>query len=171
LSIRTIGHAAAGNPGSPGGVPPAMRAPLAATLAVLALPGAARAELGGAPLSGASALGALAATRRATTAAAGCSVHHLATPGGAVREFARADGTVFAVAWEGQAPPDLAVLLGAYAAEVKAGFPTRARVPGRRSELRTGSVVLQTWGHMRALRGRAWVPDLVPAEVSLDVVR
>ncbi|MFO0584249.1 MAG: DUF2844 domain-containing protein [Anaeromyxobacter sp.] len=146
-----------------------MRTILVAALLLLAP--AARAELGGAPLSDAAAARGLAAVRAGETGGGGCTVHHLVTAAGAVREFARPDGTVFAVAWEGHAPPDLAAVLGAYAAEVKAAFPLRARAPGRGAEVRSANVILQTWGHMRALHGRAWVPALVPAEVNLDDVR
>jgi len=31
--------------------------------------------------------------------------------------------------------------------------------------------VVETWGHMRAMRGRAYVPALVPAGVALDEIR
>jgi hypothetical protein len=32
-------------------------------------------------------------------------------------------------------------------------------------------VVVDRWGHMRDLHGRAWIPDLVPQGVTLDEIR
>jgi hypothetical protein len=105
-----------------------------------------------------------------STARGGVTVHELAGSTATVREFADASGTVFAVAWSGQAPPDLAQLLGAYHAEyvAAAAGPRRARGPRR---VEAPNVVVETWGHLRTLQGRAWLPSLVPLGASLDDVR
>lgn len=113
---------------------------------------------------------ALALKAGTSSARGGFTVHELAGPTASVREFADASGTVFAVAWSGQAPPDLAALLGAYHAEyvAAAAGPRRARAPRR---VETPNVVVETWGHLRSLQGRAWLPGLLPPGASLDDVR
>jgi hypothetical protein len=37
--------------------------------------------------------------------------------------------------------------------------------------LRTGDLVVESGGHMRAFRGRAYLPGLVPRELAVAVVR
>lgn len=102
-------------------------------------------------------------------ARAGVKVHELRGPTQTVREFADPNGTVFAVAWSGIAPPDLPRLLGAYHAEYRAAARRRAVRGPRRVE--SAHVVVETWGHGRALHGRAWIPSLVPPGASLDDVQ
>jgi hypothetical protein len=80
-----------------------------------------------------------------------------------VREFMNLDGVVFAVAWDGPVPPDLRPLLGtsfsAYARALAA-----LKQPGLRRPLRIASsdLVVETAGHLRAYRGRAYLPALIP---------
>jgi hypothetical protein len=80
-----------------------------------------------------------------------------------VREFMTPDGLVFAVAWDGPAPPDLRPLLGtsfgAYARAL-----TALKQPGLRRSLRIAApeLVVETAGHLRAYRGRAYLPALIP---------
>jgi hypothetical protein len=80
-----------------------------------------------------------------------------------VREFMTADGVVFAVAWDGPVPPDLRPLLGtrfaAYARALAA-----LKQPGLHRSLRIASsdLVVETAGHLRAYRGRAYLPALIP---------
>jgi hypothetical protein len=80
-----------------------------------------------------------------------------------VREFMTPDGVVFAVAWDGPVPPDLRPLLGtsfaAYARTLAA-----LKQPGLQRSLRIASsdLVVETAGHLRAYRGRAYLPALIP---------
>ncbi len=47
-----------------------------------------------------------------------------------------------------------------------------ARTFGRkRQQLTTDNIVVEKWGHMRNLQGRAYVPGLVPAGVSIDEIK
>jgi hypothetical protein len=115
---------------------------------------------------------ALSAAERGSTARTGYTVHELATQGTTVREYVSADGVVFAVAWSGLAHPSLEPLLGAYAADYQAASGQTARVRGRRAQRVAGArVVVEQWGHMRDLHGRAYAPALVPGGVSLDDLR
>ena len=92
------------------------------------------------------------------------SIHEIQAPTGTVvREFVLADGTVFAIAWEGPFIPNLRRLLGAYfvpfaqAAQEQQGH---ARHGALRVE--TPDLVVEAGGHMRAFFGRAYVPALLP---------
>ena len=72
-----------------------------------------------------------------------------------VKEYLSPNGTVFAVSWRGPRPPDLSQLLGSYFAE----YQTAAAAPhAQRGHLlvQTENLVVETSGHMRDLRGRAY---------------
>jgi hypothetical protein len=112
---------------------------------------------------------ALAMERQPARAHAAMTVHELRKATQTVREFVDRSGTVFAVAWSGIAPPDLPRLLGAYHQEYRAAAAKRAARGPRRVE--SAHVVVETWGHGRALQGRAWIPSLVPAGANLDDVQ
>jgi hypothetical protein len=89
-----------------------------------------------------------------------------------LREYQNRSGVVFAVAWSGPAMPDLQKLLGA-------SYPTyttavaAANHPGLKRPLRiaTPELVVESEGHMRAYTGRAYLPALIPAEMSAADLR
>lgn len=115
---------------------------------------------------------ALSAAKRSARRNVRYTLHELESDGVKVREFVSPSGTVFAVAWNGMKTPDLTRLLGSYADEYKAAAKRSPRVPGRRSrQVDTGRVVVERWGHMRNLQGRAYVPALVPPEVKIEELR
>jgi hypothetical protein len=144
---------------------------LGLSLAVTLAAPRARAALGEAEGSVAADRQALQATARGRTARAGFTVHELATGGATVREYVSADGRVFAVAWSGLSQPTLEPLLGAYAAEYRAAAGAAPRVRGRRAQQVAGaSVVVERWGHMRELHGRAYLPALLPDGVTVDAL-
>jgi hypothetical protein len=104
-------------------------------------------------------------------AGAGYSVAQLQTSAGTtVLEYLRPDGIVFGVSWRGPQPPDLSVLLGSYFTRYQSGTP---QVAGsiRYQTVTADDLVVQTGGHMLDLWGRAYVPSLLPAGVSEEVVR
>ncbi len=134
----------------------------------------ARAALGEPEASVGSDRRALSARTTATARDAGpYRVHEFTARGATIREFVNADGVVFAVAWSGYAPPQLAPLLGTYFPEYRAAAREAPRTPGRRQVRRVegAHVVVDRWGHMRDWHGRAWLPDLLPAGVDLDVIQ
>ena len=66
--------------------------------------------------------------------------------------------------------PDLEPLLGSH----YAAFRQAASRTGRRRSavvLRAEDLVVESGGHMRAFRGRAYLPGLVPRELTAAVVR
>ena len=106
--------------------------------------------------------------RMSAVAAATHTVHVLTMPNGEViREYARADGVVFAVGWRGPARPDLRQLLGPRFDDVQAdnilpgGRRTRRPLAVRRPDFRMSS-----GGHPGAFWGVAYLPALAPAGFS-----
>jgi hypothetical protein len=103
--------------------------------------------------------------------AEGYTVHEIRSAGNAaVRQYVSPGGTVFGVAWEGPTMPDLSQLLGSYFPQLQAALASGSR---RRGPLfvQVGSFVVESGGHMRAYHGRAYVTDLMPSNVSKDVVQ
>ncbi len=99
------------------------------------------------------------------------AIHEMKSESGAtVREFTTPEGKVFAVAWEGPSHPDYQQILGPYFAKLQQATGQRR---ARRAPLliETPEFVFQSLGHFRALAGRAYLPQLMPADVSAEEVR
>jgi len=107
-----------------------------------------------------------------STAYANYTVYQLKYDGTCVREYVSASGIVFGIAWNGLIHPDLTPLLGSYAGEFHEALGRTARKYGERHlQVKAAHVVVQKWGHMRNLQGRAYAPDLIPAGVTVDEIR
>lgn len=142
---------------------------MGATLGVVRQAGA---TLGGTADSVSTDRKALSAVRGATTVQPGYTVQEVTSGATKVREFVSEGGVVFAIAWNGLMHPDLTTLLGSYVAEYKQALESTPRKMGQRhSEIRGSRVVVEKWGHMRNLQGRAYVPALVPPGVNLDEIK
>lgn len=92
--------------------------------------------------------------------------------GTTVREFVSPEGKVFGVAWEGPHIPDLRQLLGSHYQEFENGA-AQARSQQMRGPimLAVPGLVVESGGHMRAYSGRAYIPALLPAGVSVEAIR
>lgn len=102
----------------------------------------------------------------------GYTVREIDYDGNAVREYISSSGVVFAVAWNGLRHPDLAPLLGSYAGQYNAALQNTVRQPGSRHlAVKAAGVVVEKWGHVRNLQGRAYVPDLIPPGVNIDEIK
>lgn len=102
----------------------------------------------------------------------GYTVQELNSDSTTIREYVSNSGIVFAVAWNGLVHPDLAQLLGSYAGEYQRVLQQTPRERGRRRLLvRTSEVVVEQWGHMRNLQGRAYVPASVPPGVGINEIK
>jgi len=114
---------------------------------------------------------ALSAAKRATTTRTKYTVQEVASDETTVREYLTTGGVVFAVAWKGRAHPDLSTLLGSYTGEFQSA---RRKVPRKHGERRlrvsSDQVIVETWGHMGSLQGRAYLPALLPKGVSVDEI-
>jgi hypothetical protein len=115
---------------------------------------------------------ALVAKRVSKTVRNGYTVQELRSDSVTVREYIAPTGVVFAIAWNGLIHPDLTPLLGTYADEYETAMLHASREPGRRNrQVETNRVVVEKWGHMRNLQGRAYVPALIPSGVSVDEIK
>ena len=92
--------------------------------------------------------------------------------GNTIHEYL-SSGKVFAVTWTGISQPDLSILLGDYANEHTLALSKASRIRGQRaqSQLRGEHVVVEKSGHMRAMRGRAYLPLEIPNGVNLNEIR
>lgn len=143
---------------------------IAAGLLLFALAGAAHAELGG----DASTIEADRVQMRATLRqmqSQSYTVHEITMPSGTlVREYLSPSGTVFAVAWNGPMMPDLKQLFGAHFSHYQSIAQSRH---GQRGPIAfdDAGLVVQSGGRMRAFSGRAYLPSLVPSNVSVDAIQ
>ncbi len=116
---------------------------------------------------------ALSAVNRVTTACQGYTIHEFTMDGTAVREYVSPSGIVFGIAWNGLIHPDLKPLMGSYAGEYEAALKRTPPKPGisRNARWETDRVVVEKWGQMRNLQGRAYAPALIPPGVSIDEIK
>jgi hypothetical protein len=100
------------------------------------------------------------------------TVHEIHSEVNNVREYVSPSGIVFGIAWNGLTNPDLTQLLGTYDSEQKKAVSHFKRQPGHRhSRIKSDNIVVERWGHMRNMQGRAFVPALMPAGVSIDEIK
>ena len=115
---------------------------------------------------------ALSAVRHATVEQTEYTVHEIVSSRVTVREYVSSSGIVFAIAWSGHFPPDLNQLLGTYFPEYTEAAKQVQRTPGRRHlSVTTENVIVETSGRMRAWRGRAYAPDLIPTGVNINEIQ
>lgn len=115
---------------------------------------------------------ALKATRRVSSTLGNYSVEEMTTAAATVREYVTPDGVVFGTAWSGISHPDLSVLLGNYKKEYEQALQRNWTTRGKRhSHVASANIVVQKWGHMRGMKGRAYVPSLMPAGVTVDEIK
>lgn len=115
---------------------------------------------------------ALTAVRGATEAHKTYTVHEFSSDSTTVREYISPSGVVFGIAWKGLIHPDLTQLLGFYAGEYQEALRKTPRQQGRRRlQVKTNRVVVEKWGHMRNLQGRAYALDLIPSGVNVNDIR
>ncbi len=114
----------------------------------------------------------LSGEQRAKTVHNAFTVQEFQTGATKVREYISPSGIVFGVAWNGLIRPDLTKLLGSYSNEYHEALKRIPHNKGRSQlEVKTKRVVVQQWGHMRNLQGRAYVPSLIPPDVSVDEIK
>ncbi len=91
-------------------------------------------------------------------------VEYADASGATVREFCDATGIVFAVTWDGPSLPDMRQLLGTRFDRYRdaAAFPTT----GALRTIQAADLVLSSRGRMRAFKGYAYDPALVPPSVD-----
>lgn len=100
-------------------------------------------------------------------------MHELTTTNGpTVREYVTPQGTVFGVAWQGRFMPNANQLLGTYVNNLQNATPAQTQIRNRRGiTVKTSDFVYSNFCRMQMCTGRAYVPALVPSNVSAEVVR
>lgn len=97
------------------------------------------------------------------------SIHELVNDMYTVKEYVGHDGVVFAVSWQGNLRPDLQPLLGSYFDQYHELDEARPRMVSRHPvTIRTNKIVVLKGGHMRDIRGIAYIPDRLPANVQVE---
>jgi hypothetical protein len=104
--------------------------------------------------------------------AQGYRLHQITSPNGAVvTEYVTPEGKVFGVSWRAPVIPNLEKLLGSYITPVQQAAQAQTRRRGGPFIVRASDLVFVSGGHMRAFHGSAYVPSLLPKNVSAEVVR
>lgn len=95
--------------------------------------------------------------------------------GGMVREYANTQGIVFAITWIGMSPLQPQEYFGAHVSSYNNAVARSLATP--RNGFRKPKVIIkdddfvhESFGHMGAIRGRAYVPSLIPTGVQLDEI-
>jgi hypothetical protein len=143
-----------------------------AVLALVSLP--ALAGLGGDVSSVSADRAHMNAQVRGSTPGARFSVEQLQLPSGTVvSEYLSPDGKVFAVSWRGPTKPDLRQTLGSYFDQVVSASKQATHNPGTRRHfaIRQSDLVFESNGRMRDFYGRAYIPSLLPPNVSSADIR
>jgi hypothetical protein len=106
------------------------------------------------------------------TPVAGYTVSTITLPTSTVvNEYISAEGKVFAVTWKGPSTPDLQQTLGTYFSAFQAAGAAPHGANHHQLSVQQSDFVMQTGGHMRAWRGIAYVPSLLPPNFSLDDIK
>lgn len=96
------------------------------------------------------------------------TVHEMVLPSGTtVREYVSLQGMVFAVAWKGPRMPDLRQLMGTYFDQYLQAVPP-ARGGHAGVAVSQPDLVVHSMGRTRAFSGHAYLPPLLPADVTDD---
>ena len=102
------------------------------------------------------------------------TVHEIqAATGTVVREYVSGSGKVFGVAWQGPWPPDMRQILATYFEQYQRAAQMQVRShAGRRPLLiEQPGLIVQSGGHMRSFAGRAYIPEMLPADVSREAIQ
>ena len=98
------------------------------------------------------------------------TVHEIETPTGTlVREYVDKNGKVFGVAWNGSTMPDLRQVLGSYF-DTFAKSSNAVKSGHNHMMVREPELIVRSSGHMRAYRGSAYVPSMLPEGVTSNQI-
>ena len=100
------------------------------------------------------------------------SVHEMTTPAGTVvREYVGPAGIVFAVTWHGPFNPNLEQLFGNYYPQYLTASTIYPSHNHRQQVINEPGLVVQRSGRMRAFSGRAWIPSMLPQNVTIADIK
>jgi len=138
--------------------------------AALVMPSLAFASLGGNIASIQADQVQMKATSRIASTQANYTVHEIQSSSGTVvREYVAANGTVFGVAWNGPVVPNLRQVLGQYFVPFTQATKTQ-QSDHSHLLIQQSNLVVRASGHMRAFRGTAYVPSMLPQGVTTNEI-
>lgn len=90
-----------------------------------------------------------------------------------IREYVSSTGVVFAITWKGINHPDLSSLLSAHYSDYENTCLHSQRVRGFRFRrvFQGSDIVVEKFGHMRAMQGKAYMPSLLPEGIHSNDIR
>ncbi len=84
-----------------------------------------------------------------------------------IREYTDASGNVFAITWSGVSHPDMAEITSIYLNEVNtADTQTEHRRSAATRITISTNVIVEKFGHMGHVQGRAYLPNSMPVAIS-----
>jgi hypothetical protein len=99
-------------------------------------------------------------------ASATYTINETVTDVATVREYTDAQGYVFAVTWRGSMPDLSSIFSGYYQDYMRATQAQNSNAGRKVTTFESGGVVIRQSGHMRDLRGRAYLKDQLPPSVK-----
>jgi hypothetical protein len=91
--------------------------------------------------------------------------------GGVVREYVSPAGVVFGVSWQGPFVPNMQQLLGSYFTHLQQYAQAQTGHHGGPLIIQKDNFVFSSGGHMGWRHGHAYVPSLLPTNLSPEVVQ
>ena len=104
-----------------------------------------------------------------TTVHQAYQVHEMTSATGlVVKQYAAADGKIFALSWQGKWRPDLQQLLGDYfdPFQRETASASNKRYGRRPLNVSRDDLVVRTGGHMHAFWGVAYLPQQLPSGIN-----
>ena len=101
------------------------------------------------------------------------TVYELKRDGLTLKEFEDKNGKIFALSWVGISHPDLSNLLGEYFYDYQNALVQVRPTPGHRrfGKFQGKNIVIEKSGLMGQSHGRAYLPQAIPKNVSLDEIQ
>jgi hypothetical protein len=91
--------------------------------------------------------------------------------GSVVREYVSPAGKIFGVSWQGPFLPNMQQLLGSYFIYLQQYAQAQTGRHGGPLIIQKDNFVFSSGGHMRWRQGHAYVPSLLPTNLSPEVVQ
>lgn len=100
------------------------------------------------------------------------NIHEIQAPEYKIREYVNSNKKVFAIAWSGISHPGLKQILSSYYEEYVKVAQKQKRIHGKRFRVvKSKNVTLILSGHMRNLKGKAYLHSNLPLGIATHEIR